>query len=171
MAPEMTENSSQTNRLLRRAAGGDPEGWAALLAQHQDRLRRMVALRLDRRLQGRVDPSDVLQEAYLEAAAHLADYLRQPDTPFFLWLRAIAGHKLLALHRQHLGTQMRAAGREVSLHRGSLPGASPWVAVRTGSGVQQGAPARSRQPKSLASATCTSRQPRGRSPATLPPST
>src|SRR5919202_898086 len=124
MAPEMTGNSSETNRLLRRAAGGDQEGWAALLAQHQDRLRRMVALRLDRRLQGRVDPSDVLQEAYLEAAAHLADYLRRPDMPFFLWLRAVAGHKLLALHRQHLGTQMRDAGREVSLHRGSLPGAS-----------------------------------------------
>jgi RNA polymerase sigma-70 factor, ECF subfamily len=124
MAPEMTENSSETNRLLRRAAGGDQEGWAALLAQHGDRLRRMIALRMDRRLQGRIDPSDVLQEAYLEAASHLADYLRQPDTPFFLWLRAIAGHKLLALHRLHLGTQMRDAGREVSLHRGSLPGAS-----------------------------------------------
>jgi RNA polymerase sigma-70 factor (ECF subfamily) len=117
----MNENSSATNELLRRAAGGDQQGWTTLLAQHHDRLRRMIALRLDHRLRGRVDASDVLQEAYLEAAAHLADYLRQPEVPFFLWLRSVAGNKLLALHRRHLGTQMRAAGREVSLHQGRLP--------------------------------------------------
>jgi RNA polymerase sigma-70 factor (ECF subfamily) len=117
----MNENSTETNELLRRAAGGDQQGWTTLLAQHHDRLRRMIALRLDHRLRGRIDASDVLQETYLEAAAHLADYLRQPEVPFFLWLRSVAGNKLLALHRRHLGTQMRAAGRELSLHRGQLP--------------------------------------------------
>jgi RNA polymerase sigma-70 factor (ECF subfamily) len=40
--------------------------------------------------------------------------------PFFLWLRGIAGNKLLELHRRHLGTQMRDAAREVSLNRGGL---------------------------------------------------
>jgi RNA polymerase sigma-70 factor (ECF subfamily) len=84
----------------------------------------MVALRLDQRLQGRIDPSDVLQEAFLDASVQLADYLRQPKMPFFMWLRAITGNKLLALHRQHLGTQMRDAGREISLYRGALPGTS-----------------------------------------------
>ena len=44
--------------------------------------------------------------------------------PFFLWLRGIVGKKLLELHRRHLGTQMRDAGREVSLYRGSMPEAS-----------------------------------------------
>src|SRR5262245_50839008 len=81
----------------------------------------MVAFRLDQRLQGRIDPSDVIQEAYLEAAQHLAEYLQQPRTPFFLWLRGITGNKLLELHRHHLGTQMRDARREISLHRGALP--------------------------------------------------
>src|SRR5262249_3043109 len=66
-------------------------------------------------------PSDVLQECYLEAARHLADYLRQPSLPFFLWLRGIAGNKLRELHRHHLGARMRDAGREVSLYRGTLP--------------------------------------------------
>jgi RNA polymerase sigma-70 factor (ECF subfamily) len=84
----------------------------------------MVAFRLDPRLQGRVDPDDVLQEVYLAAAQHLDDYLGQAATPFFLWLRGIAGHKLLELHRRHLGTPMRDARREVSLYRGALPGAS-----------------------------------------------
>ena len=67
----------------------------------------MVALRLDRRLQGRIDPSDVIQEAYLEASARLAEYLRNPSMPFFLWLRFLTGQKLVTLHRHHLGVQMR----------------------------------------------------------------
>ena len=117
----MAENSSETNRLLQRAADGDPQTWGTLLTRHADRLRRMVAFRLDPRLQGRIDPSDVIQEAYLEASKHLADYLRNPSLPFFLWLRGIAGNKLRELHRTHLATQMRDAGREVSLYRGTLP--------------------------------------------------
>jgi RNA polymerase sigma-70 factor (ECF subfamily) len=95
-----------------------------LLAKYHDRLWRMVALRLDQRLQGRVAPSDVLQEAYAEAAAGLADYMRNPTLPFFLWLRLLVGSRLSKLHRHHLGTQMRDAGREVSLYRGALPEAS-----------------------------------------------
>ena len=124
MAPIEIDDSSGTNRLLRRAADGDGESWGALLTRHEGRLRRMVAFRLDPRLQGRVDPEDVLQEVYLAASQHLIDYLGQPATPFFLWLRGIAGHKLLDVHRRHLGTPMRDARREVSLHRGALPGAT-----------------------------------------------
>jgi RNA polymerase sigma-70 factor (ECF subfamily) len=120
MGAIMTTDPGDTDLLLR-AADGDPEGWAALLARHGDRLRRMVAFRLDQRLQGRIDPEDVLQEVYLAAWQHLADYLRQPAVPFFLWLRSVAGNKLRELHRQHLGTRMRDAGREVSLYRGTLP--------------------------------------------------
>jgi RNA polymerase sigma-70 factor (ECF subfamily) len=117
----MAGNSSETDRLLQQAADGDQESWAALLNRHADRLRRMVAFRLDQRIQGRIDPSDVIQESLLEAWKHLADYLRDPSLPFFLWLRGIAGNKLRELHRHHLGTQMRDAGREVSLYRGTMP--------------------------------------------------
>jgi RNA polymerase sigma-70 factor (ECF subfamily) len=117
----MPDDSSETNDLLRRAAGGDPESWGALFDRHEGRLRRLIAFRLDQRLQGRLDPSDVIQETALEAWQHLADYLREPAVPFFLWLRGIAGNKLRALHRHHLGTQMRDARREVSLYRGTLP--------------------------------------------------
>ena len=113
-----------TDRLLRSAAGGDEESWGALLTRHEERLRRMVAFRMDQRLQGRIDPLDVVQEAYLEASEHRAEYLRQPGMPFFLWLRGIAGNKLRELHRHHLGTQMRDAGREVSIYRGTMPEAT-----------------------------------------------
>src|SRR5262245_46281649 len=84
----------------------------------------MVALRLDRRLQGRIDPSDVIQETYLEAWTRLPEYLRQPGMPFFLWLRFLTGQKLVTLHRHHLGRRMRDAAREISLHRGPTPDAT-----------------------------------------------
>jgi len=121
MASPMTRDSSETNRLLQLAAGGDNASWGTVLKRHEDKLRRMVGFRLDPRLQGRIDPSDVIQEVYLAASHSLPSYLREPDRPFFLWLRGIAGNKLLELHRHHLGTPMRDARREVSLYRGSLP--------------------------------------------------
>jgi RNA polymerase sigma-70 factor, ECF subfamily len=120
----MTGEASETAGLLRRAAQGDQAAWGALLVRSRGRLRRMVALRLDRRLQGRVDPSDIIQEAYIDASARLAEYARQPDMPFFLWLRFLTGQRLLRVHRQHLGAEMRDVAREVSLYRGALPAAT-----------------------------------------------
>jgi RNA polymerase sigma-70 factor, ECF subfamily len=110
--------------LLSRARAGDPRALAGLFARYQSRLRHMVRLRLDRRLAGRLDASDVLQEAYLDAHKRFADYLRDPTTPIFLWLRLVTAQKLTDLHRHHLGVKMRDAGLEVALHRGGLPQAS-----------------------------------------------
>ena len=81
----------------------------------------MVSLRLSRRLAGRVDDSDVLQESFLDVSRRLDEYLANPSTSFFLWLRNMTGLKLAEVHRRHLGTQLRDAGREVTLHRGGLP--------------------------------------------------
>jgi RNA polymerase sigma-70 factor (ECF subfamily) len=96
----------------------------AQFAEHRERLKRMVSLRMSPRLRGRVDASDVVQDAYLEAARALDDYLREPKLPFFLWLRLVTGKKLIDVHRRHLGAEMRDAKREVSLHRGPLPSAN-----------------------------------------------
>jgi RNA polymerase sigma-70 factor, ECF subfamily len=120
----MNGNSSETNRVLERAAQGDEQILGSLLSRHRERLRRMIALRMDRKLQGRIDPSDVIQEAYLEASARLSEYLRNPSMPFFLWLRFLTGQKLVTLHRYHLGAQMRNAEQQVALYQGSLPEAS-----------------------------------------------
>jgi RNA polymerase sigma-70 factor (ECF subfamily) len=125
MGPAMTNHdTSETLRLLRRARAGDAAALGELFARHRARLRRMVELRLDWRLQARVDPSDVIQEAYLEVAERLGDYLRDPKLPFFLWLRLVVGEQLVNLHRRHLGAQMRDPRREVSLFRDALPQAS-----------------------------------------------
>ena len=114
-------DESDTGRLLGRAAGGEPRAWDELLDRHRDRLCRMVALRLDRRLQGRVDASDVVQEASLEAVTRLPEYLKNPKMPFYLWLRFLTGQRLTEQHRIHLGAQARDAGREVALYQGALP--------------------------------------------------
>lgn len=120
----MTHDSSETQKMLERAAQGDSSALSALLARHRERLRRMVALRMDQRLQGRIDASDVIQEAYLEAWTRLAEYLRTPTMPFFLWLRLLTAQRLVTLHRKHLGVQMRDPSMEISLYQEGLPGTS-----------------------------------------------
>ena len=127
MDTALPEDSGETAELLRRASGGDRAALGELLTRHRDRLCLMVRLRLDHRLQGRIDPSDVIQEAYLEAAERFPDYGRDRPMPFFLWLRFLTAQKLLVLHRQHLGAKARDAAREVSLYRGALPEASSAV--------------------------------------------
>jgi RNA polymerase sigma-70 factor, ECF subfamily len=124
MGLSMTERSNDTEHLLTLAAAGDQQSWEKLVVLHRKRLRRMVALRLDVRLQGRLDPSDVLQEAFLEAWSRLGQYLQAPTMPFFLWLRLLTGQRLMILHRHHLQTEMRDAAREISLYHGALPEAS-----------------------------------------------
>jgi RNA polymerase sigma-70 factor (ECF subfamily) len=117
----VTGESDELSGLIRRAAAGEEEALRELFSRHCDRLKRMVHLRLSRRLAGRVDDSDILQDAYLEAARQLGEYLREPRLPFFLWLRHLTALKLAEVHRRHLGTQLRDADREVTLHRGGLP--------------------------------------------------
>ncbi|MCI0681756.1 MAG: sigma-70 family RNA polymerase sigma factor [Gemmataceae bacterium] len=110
-------------RLLHDAAAGDEAAARELFALHRDRLKRMVHLRLSRRLQRRVDDSDVVQEALIDCARRLQEYVADPKLPFYLWLRHMTGLKLAEVHRRHLGTQLRDADREVTLHRGGLPAA------------------------------------------------
>ena len=117
------EESRETAELLQRARNGDPDVVGELLTRDAERLRRMVQLRMDARLKGRVDAGDVLQEVHLEAAQRLPDYLRKPDMPFFLWMRFLTNQRLAALCRHHLGVQARDVRREVPLQRGS-PGAT-----------------------------------------------
>ncbi|MDG3004241.1 sigma-70 family RNA polymerase sigma factor [Paludisphaera mucosa] len=107
-----------------RLRGGDRGALAELFDRHRDRLRRMVELRLDPRLRARLDPSDVVQEAFLDVDRDLDAYLAEPVLPPLLWLRLHVGRRLTTLHRQHLGTRMRDARLEISLYQGALPEAS-----------------------------------------------
>jgi RNA polymerase sigma-70 factor (ECF subfamily) len=103
---------------------GDEAAFAKLFGRYRKRLKQTVKLRLDRRLFGRIDADDVLQEAFLEAFRKLPRYQENREIPVFLWLRLIVGEKLIDLHRHHLGVQARDADREISLYRGAMPAAS-----------------------------------------------
>ena len=117
----MSDDDPEIQELLRRAVSGEKAACEELFSRYRDRLKRMVHLRLSRRLQGRVDDSDVLQEAFIDVSRRLPEYAADPQLPFFLWLRHLTGLKLLEVHRKHLGSQLRDADREVTLHRGGLP--------------------------------------------------
>lgn len=124
MGSKAQHEPSDVAQLVERAQAGELDAVNEIFVRHQARLRRMVEMRLDHRLQARVDPSDVLQDAFADAVTRLPGYLESPGLPLFLWLRLVVGERLLKVHRHHLGTRMRDAAREVSLYRGALPAAS-----------------------------------------------
>lgn len=109
----MSEDSPHAELLLARAAVGDTTAWGSLLTFHQERLTHIVEFRMDRRLRGRLDAADVVQETFVAATARRAEFFQQSSQPLFLWLRWMVGNTLLELHRHHLGAQMRDAKREV----------------------------------------------------------
>ncbi|HZW34350.1 MAG TPA: sigma-70 family RNA polymerase sigma factor [Isosphaeraceae bacterium] len=114
----MGPHDPETEALIRDAVRGDERARHQLLDRHRGQLRRMVALRLDRRLAPRLDPSDIVQEALADAAGKLDDYLRDPPLPFYPWLHRLAAERLVQAHRRHLKAQARTVGRE---HPGGLP--------------------------------------------------
>ena len=120
----MPNDPTDTEQLVEKLRGGDRQALTDLFQRHRDRLRRMVELRMDARLQARIDASDVLQDAFLDVAARLDSYLQGTELSAFLWLRLVVGERLAICHRRHLGTRMRDAGQEVSLYRDPLPEAS-----------------------------------------------
>lgn len=120
----MEQTASEIIEQLNRAVAGDQQILVGLWDQYRERLLRLIKLRMDRRMQGRIDAEDVLQEAFVDVAARVAEYVADPSMPFYLWLRYLTGQRLQLMHRHHLGTMMRDAGREVSLHRGPMPQAT-----------------------------------------------
>lgn len=110
-----TPDSTETRRLLETLRPGDRRGFERLCERHQEHLRRMVAVRLDPRLRGRIDPEDVLQEVQLEAYRRLEDYLQRAPMPFTFWMRRMVCQQLYDLQRRHLDAQCRSVRREQRL--------------------------------------------------------
>jgi RNA polymerase sigma-70 factor, ECF subfamily len=98
--------------LLRDAALGDVQAIRRLLEKHRNRLRKMIAARLDPRLAPRLDPSDVVQETLADAAQRLSDYLRDRPMPFYPWLYRLAADRLARTHKHHVASTVRGIGRE-----------------------------------------------------------
>jgi RNA polymerase sigma-70 factor (ECF subfamily) len=118
MLPVAALEDLDTDELLRRADAGRRAAVDVLLARHRGRLRQMVRVRMDPRLAARADPSDIVQEALLEASQRIGDYLRQRPLPFFPWLRQLAWDRLVELQRRHVQAQKRSVAREQPLELG-----------------------------------------------------
>src|SRR5262245_30343304 len=116
---EVSTDSRETRDLLARVRAGDRQALDRLLAKHRPYLKELVELRMDPKLRPRVDPSDLVQEAQLEATRRLDGYLARPDMPFRLWLRHLTFDRLLMARRRHLKATRRSVAQEVELPEGS----------------------------------------------------
>jgi RNA polymerase sigma-70 factor (ECF subfamily) len=112
---ELRPDSSETQSLLRAAGTGDRRAFDQLLARHRPELRQFIELRMDPKIRGRVDPSDVVQETQLEVVRRLPDFLERQPMPFHVWLRKTAYERLLMARRQHVEAAQRAVGLEMPL--------------------------------------------------------
>jgi len=106
----------EVQQLIEAAKAGDELALASLFDRERPRLERMILLRLDRRLQRRIDPADVVQETYLAVREKFSQFAARGQLPFFVWVRMEATQKLVDVHRRHVGAQMRGIGQEVSLY-------------------------------------------------------
>lgn len=123
--------SSEVADELSRLRTGGKVAVAELFEQYRVKLERMVRLRLDARLLGKVDVDDVLQDAYVEASRRIDDFLDRPAVPFFVWVRQVVSQIMIDLHRRYLGAKMRDVNREVSLnHGGAASTGTGWLCDR-----------------------------------------
>lgn len=118
------DRSDSDLEALQQAGEGRDAVLGELLERHRRRLLRMVHLRMHRGMKARAGASDVLQDAYVEAAERVEEYLKDPKLPFFLWLRIITAQRLIRLQRRHLGAKKRDVRRQVPIHGGAMPGAT-----------------------------------------------
>ena len=126
---EAKADSAETQHLLEEIARGDRQALERLLERHRPSLHAFIVARFDPKLRGRLDPSDVVQEAQMEVVRRLDDFLRCRPMPFHLWVRKTAYERLLNLRRDHRKRARRSVDREVALpDRSSLMVARPLLA-------------------------------------------
>jgi RNA polymerase sigma-70 factor (ECF subfamily) len=128
MTPPKHGLPDELHELVVKACDGDAAAMAELFNHFRPRLRRMVEVRIDPRLNGRIDASDVLQETFLDVVRGAKDYAKHEDFPFFLWLRLMTGRRLMNTHRKHLGAQKRNAALEVTRVRNAPDATSMSIA-------------------------------------------
>jgi len=110
--------------LRQRVVAGDLDALAEVYQRHYLRLRRIVELLLDKRLRGRVDAEDVLQEGYIKASQRINKFIDSHENSLLLWLKLNVKQTLYDVHRRHLAAEIRSARRDVPL------------TIQTGSGVR-----------------------------------
>lgn len=111
----MWPETLKTEELLAQAKDGDDAAVNQLLDRHRNSLRQLVRMRLDQKIQRRIDVSDVVQDVLVEANRRLTRYLADPIMPFHLWLRQIAKDRIIDAHRRHRVSARRSVDREQAM--------------------------------------------------------
>lgn len=110
-----SSNDENERKLIDRIIAGDRSALAELFTLYQPRLWRLVSFRLHPKLRGRIDPDDVLQDAWMRAVERVDYFLRDASQSCFIWFRIIVSQTLIDLHRFHIGASKRNAAREMSM--------------------------------------------------------
>lgn len=112
----MWPNSEETQELLLSAKRGNDDAVNNLLDRHRNAIRKMVQMRMDKAVAGRVDASDIVQDVMLDASQRLSEFIQKSPMPFHLWLRQLAKDRLIDAHRKHRGAQRRSVDKEQRLN-------------------------------------------------------
>jgi len=119
MTEPIWPRGEKTSVLIEAAREGNTDAVNQLLDRHRKGVRRLIELRLDRKVQQRVDVSDVVQEVLVEASGRMEKYLDDPAMAFHLWLRQIAWDHIIDTYRRHRVSAKRSMDREQPIASGA----------------------------------------------------
>ena len=113
--PQSNSASPTPEQLLCLARAGDGPALGRLLELYRRYLALLARLQIGRRLQGKVDDSDLVQETFLKAHRDFADFRGGTERELVAWLRQVLAANLATLVRRFLGTQRRDVRLEENL--------------------------------------------------------
>jgi RNA polymerase sigma-70 factor (ECF subfamily) len=111
--PIWVTDETTAEDLLRRVRAGDRESFGRLLHRYGNYLTLLARLQIGRRLQGKLDPSDVVQETFLQAHHKFAQFHGRTEGEFVSWLRQVLASRMAKLVRRYCGT----LGRDIRLEQ------------------------------------------------------
>lgn len=114
--PDWKQEQQPCDELIQQARGGDEAALGRLLERYRSYLTLLARLQIGRRLQGKADAADLVQETFLEAARHFAGFRGDSEPELAAWLRQILATSFSHLVRRYLGTQARDVRLERALH-------------------------------------------------------
>jgi RNA polymerase sigma-70 factor (ECF subfamily) len=123
--------SAGATQLLAQARQADGEGLGALLELYRDYLGVLARARLGARLRGVVNPSDLVQQTFLEACRDFGQFEGTTGAQWQAWLRRILAHNLAALVERHVQARKRDVRRQVALDQGSGPAGDSWHMINS----------------------------------------
>jgi RNA polymerase sigma-70 factor, ECF subfamily len=112
-----TSSSTNSQALLSRARHGSKSSLGVLLQQYRNYLVVLASMQIEKRLQPRVSPSDVVQETMLRAHKHFGQFRGTTEQELLAWLRQILVNSLAKFVEQHMLAARRDVRREVSIER------------------------------------------------------